>query len=168
MTLPNKVQIFLAGMYLWSCITLYTSKIAQWILSLFIKFVPNYLVITDYGPQKFNEIREKIQIINVESDEINLTDKFNLFINWFWDNNLCEETGGIDFNKIKPLFKTSILYITYLFNFDEYFTKENHKKYMEYVNHVEMCLDTNQVKLNFKEAKDVMFNQFSFNPEFSF
>jgi len=168
MKLPYRTQIFLAGIQFTSQIVFYWIKLIQYFLGLIIKFIPNNWV-NDFGPKKFDKKRKNVQILNVRDQNGNdITKKFNLFVNWLWDDDVCEETGGLNIKKIISLFQTPVMYIIYLLELDKKINTNHIDDLLECLNVLKIDFTDNQVKYNNNDAKDIMFNQMSFNPNFDF
>ena len=174
MELPIKMQLFMICFHIWTSIAYYISKCIYWSIGLALKYIPNNMTLINYGPKKYDDRRQKIHLTKVIAGNKQWLNKLNLFINWFWDNDLCDETGGININKLKPFLQSSYIYIVYIFELDDKLPELYHAIINLNTDDASYQHIPDSTEINYpvtpptRVDKKIMFNQFSFNPEFSF
>lgn len=106
------------------------------------------------------------------------TNAMRLFINMYWDTEACDETGGIQLYKLKQILgKTlDLLWMCYLYNQPELEISGEPDKVVPHIKYMFVDLKTSTVyKYNAYnipeilgvEPIEVMFDQVSLSPEFS-
>ena len=189
MHFPNKIQIILAGVWIWTLITQYiakfTFKMVQTLIYLSLK---TPIPITTLGPQILSKTRQQVEIIKAYTPTSQeLTDQLNLFLNWYWDNEICDETGGISINDLSNIlpssFKNSVLHILYNFKPINELKNFKYKNTEELIEKFKLLvLDLSNATMEIlpiltqnssntespKEPKEILFNQLSFNPNFTY
>jgi hypothetical protein len=193
MHIPNKIQIILAGVWIWTLITQYIAKLTfKMVQTLIYLSLKTSIPITTLGPQILSKTRQQVEIIKAytpytsssSTTSKELTSQLNLFLNWYWDSEMCDDMGGISINQLSNILpdkiKNSMLHILYKFTF----RYNGGLKPFKYENTEELMSQFKLLVLDLKNAtmnilpvleqnsttsqKDILFNQLSFNPEFSY
>jgi hypothetical protein len=140
------------------------------------------------GPKKWNKTRQTINILKAYIDNnehvYDFTDQLNLILNWYWDNELCDENGGLSLDKLKTVlpteFQLSQIYILFMDfiknNTNENITKIQVWKYNLFNKLHTVNIDLNRKISSFQTPKsiteavehNIMFNQISFNLNFAY
>ncbi len=110
--LPDRTRIFLAAFWTWTWILFWLSRIANYMLYLVLKYIPN--VITPRLGQK-----TPIYILKaMDTDGNSIINKLILFLNLKWDKDMCDSHGGVDLDSFANCIGTSVIMIAYLLEYD--------------------------------------------------
>lgn len=114
----DKAKLVLTITWLWAMVGLYITKLFEQIFLLILKTPDNWLGIPAnvISPVK-NSMGKNIHIISASTDKGNITNKFKLFLKFYWET-INTETHSFDFANLTRLLNCSMLYCCYLLNDD--------------------------------------------------
>ena len=137
---PNRVQVFMMCIYMWSWFILQLNILANLMLKAVIIIVPN-LMLVDIKPNT------PLRIIKaIDSSGYDITKKLNIFINFKWDND-C-----IDLDSFCEYIGSSVIWVTYVLECD--ISEETCDKFLNFVKSIETSDDSLPIeKVNILEFK---------------
>ena len=108
--IPYKIQIFLFGLYVWTWIFFQINKFIGFILASIIKYMPDHLIsVTPIIPVKI------LKAFDGKNNDI--TNRLRFFMNYSWDNEMCDEQGGVDLEPFCNYISSSVVWVAYYFDF---------------------------------------------------
>lgn len=111
-SLPDRVRIFMLALYVWTYILFYITKLANFMLMLIITYLPNLFTPTVKPKTPITVLKA----VNDVGDDI--TKKLNMFMKFKWDEEICDGRGGIDLDTFSEYISSSIIWISYIINYD--------------------------------------------------
>lgn len=116
-------------------------------------------------------LKKHIDIIGayaIDGPRVDITTELTLFVNWYWNTELCEDIGGIPFNKLKailPGINTIEIIYRYAYKIDAPIINTIKVLVLDLKNsQVHMFPISNDTIIH----RDILFNQLSFDPEFEY
>ena len=78
---------------------------------MFIVYAPDKLIII---PPSKSTSRNQIKILKARTNEQIITNKIKLFMNLNWDDEFCDDDGGVRLKKMAHWLKTPVIWVAYL------------------------------------------------------
>lgn len=179
-----KLNMILAGVWLWTHITNLISKmVLKYVqLSVFLTLQLSLPVIT-LGRWSYDKNRRKIDVLKAYSishdHQQDITQQFNLFLNWYWDNEIGD--GGIDVFQLEQVFSfiSNLCYLSKKYSISKIFIVFLHDAHSllpsnitDYINKIQFMtinikendISVNQTMLNnmsdmHTQQDEILFNQ---------
>jgi hypothetical protein len=170
--IPSKIQLIMAGIYIWSLISHYLStmlfKFIQISIMLSIKL---NLPIIQLGPWILSKSRRKINLFKAYTKNKDLTQQIKLFLNWYWDSKMCDEMGGISLNLLHKILPKDIHKLYFIYTTSE-LTHEI-QSIIENLHFLTIDLSKSSTtfyitKMANSSEKEILFNQISFDPLYEY
>ena len=108
---PDKVKIFLFGMWLCAYMLFQFSRFINFTLGMIISYSPNYIL------PSINKTPVRIlKALDMNGNEV--TNKLKLFMNYKWDNSMFGDHGGIDLDPFFNYIGSACVWVAYIFEYD--------------------------------------------------
>jgi hypothetical protein len=167
-----KLKLFMYGFRAYTYLLFYTRILFNYMVNKVISTVPDHLICPLFSINKQNRSKVSILIAKGVSKEsetsINVTNSVNLFLNLYWDNEACDDTGGIQLYKLKEIFNhVNLLWVCYLYDCKGLHTKSEY--IIPNLKYMFIDLKTSKIyKYNLYniEPLEFLFDQVPFNPDF--
>lgn len=130
---PSRMEMFLYAFYVWSCILFYITKFANFMLGMIITFLPTLLM-----PNV--STKSPVRILRaVDEKGTDITKRLNMFMKFKWDNDMCDDKGGVDLDKFSDYIGSSIIWIAYILEYE--INDSTYNNFMMLINDIEKNAD---------------------------
>jgi hypothetical protein len=109
--IPSRVQILLLGLRIWVWFLMQLNNLANLMLRLIIIGIPNSVM-----PNITPDIPIRV-IKAVNENGFDITKKLNMFMNYKWDPDMCDD-GGVDLDSFCEWIGSGIIWISYILECD--------------------------------------------------
>jgi hypothetical protein len=152
----------------------YLRKIFNFTINKAISIIPDSILWPMIPIDKKNRKHVKVLMAKGFSQKgetsMDITNAFNLFLNLYWDEEACDDNGGIQLHKLKEIINhVDLLWVCYLYKCNSEPIIPN-LKYMFFDLKTDLIYKYNSFstpRVIGTESIEVLFDQVSLNPDFN-
>lgn len=102
----DKVKLVLLVTKYWALASLFILKIFETIFIAILRLPDHWLSLPI--------VQKHVKVLSASDGNSDITNKFKLFVKYYWENSEYNKHGGFNFNNFSRLFGSSVLYCSYL------------------------------------------------------
>jgi hypothetical protein len=174
-----KLKLFMYGFRAYTYGLFQLRKLFNYAVNKTVSTIPDCMVWTLFPVNKQNRKNVKILMAKGFSQKsetsMDATNAVNLFLNLYWDNEACDDNGGIQIYKLKEVINhVDLLWICYLHSADH--IENNIETFIPNLKYMFFDLKTDTIYKYDSysipgvigiEPTEVIFDQVGFNPDFN-